>query len=111
MRFASAKGAVARGFSPLLPFLRKNWFVEGQTNCWLGANASALRQPLSKKGANREIPMLHYAIGNITPPVDAYEARRLVLKLRWIGLEEDATSLQALLLEREIGAIGPLDTD
>jgi hypothetical protein len=55
--------------------------------------------------------MLHYAIGNITPPVDADEARRLVLKLRLVGLEEDAASLQALLLEREIGAIGPLDTD
>jgi hypothetical protein len=55
--------------------------------------------------------MLHRAIENIKPPVDAVEARMLVLKLRWFGLEDEAESLQMLLLEGEIGAIGTLDTD
>jgi hypothetical protein len=55
--------------------------------------------------------MLHHATQNIAAPIDANEARKLVIKLRWFGLEDEAEALQALLLGKEIGAIGPLDTD
>jgi hypothetical protein len=41
----------------------------------------------------------------------ANDVRKLVLKLRWIGLEYEAEKLLASLSEGEVGAIAPSDTD
>ncbi|HWY61412.1 MAG TPA: hypothetical protein VNW15_05880 [Rhizomicrobium sp.] len=55
--------------------------------------------------------MLHSAIRNMPMPASPDDIRKLVLKLRWIGLEHEAQQLQSSLSEGEVAAIAPIETD
>jgi len=55
--------------------------------------------------------MLHSAIQDMPQHTPANDIRKMVIKLRWIGLEYEAEELLTRLSEGEVGAIAPSDTD